>query len=64
MDILHLSPSTRLCAGKNRALDEEELEFLDGVYGREQEIEQAKRKEDEQELDVFRLVGPSKCSAA
>ena len=49
-------------AGKNRALDEEELEFLDGVYDMEHASEQAKQKEEQQELNAFRLVLPPRMS--
>jgi hypothetical protein len=43
--------------GKNRPLDEDEMQFLDSVYKSESAREQAKQEEERTELAAFQLVG-------
>ena len=51
-------------AGKNRALDDDELEFIAAVEGAKAAQEAAWEAEQNRELDGFREVGPSSASAA
>mmetsp|Transcript_2902 Transcript_2902/g.8176 ORF Transcript_2902/g.8176 Transcript_2902/m.8176 type:complete len:227 (+) Transcript_2902:484-1164(+) len=50
--------------GKNRPLDEEDMEFLDGVYSAEAQIEKSKRKEEQEEVAAFQLARMEAAAAA
>lgn len=48
-------------AGKNRPLDQDELEFLDALQQQEASVEQAWASEQERELDAFQKARRSAC---
>jgi FAM192A/Fyv6, N-terminal domain len=50
-------------AGKNRPLDEDELDFLDTLQQQAQHADAAWRAEQERELDAYQQVGVSPFSA-
>jgi FAM192A/Fyv6, N-terminal domain len=50
-------------AGKNRPLDEDELDFLDTLQQQTQHADAAWRAEQERELDAYQQVGDSALSA-
>lgn len=52
-----------LCAGKNRPLDEDELEFLDAVIEKERAAEQQWKSEEQRELEAYQEVCLGSCVA-
>lgn len=53
--------SAEPCAGKNRPLDEEEVQFVDAVEAASRQREEHERKQEQQALGAFQLVGAHAC---
>lgn len=48
----------RIMAGKNRPLDEEEVQFVDALEAASRDREQEQRKQELDALEAYQLVGP------